>query len=541
MSLQKELAISCSGFFLASLLLSGVMANEVQSHRDDELRHGHNEEFRYDHYDESIQVHHESSVKRALKRLSTYRQLEKKLTKIERRSRNSIEVGPLIRNGDNGGLIDIDVPLDGSLSVNTTICGNGNPNPSIRSAVVCTVNDQGRGNTDPNKVGQSTQGRALLAARLGNPDGTRVMIITQQHGNEPAGTEAAVKVLRWLTHSQRKAARKILSKLDLLVLVRANPDGGEPDSVNCVFEPQSGSVITKDCALIRQSVDAAAGGAFTSDSEADFSGIIGRGYDLNRYHHVGLDKPIRPVENQAMVAAALAFQPQMILDLHGDLHKTDCALDFSSILPGQVLGLLPTGDCIEPGLEENARLMSPFADAQAGSEQENLVQSLAVDVMKRVDEVFEGSVGRFSQVQFGSGNIGSGSTATYQVIGIGAGGWETLNFSHEVRADVTAVVDGQPIVGVNPGLPDPDLLKQQIRINRVALIAALKSLAKFTDTPPTDGADFCDYPLASGLIANLPQKYWGDAATEGHVLVPISPVIGLPLYISGNCPDNPIQ
>ncbi|OMH25759.1 M14 family zinc carboxypeptidase [Motiliproteus sp. MSK22-1] len=518
MLLQKEFAVRVSSVLLMLSLSSGVMANHAKN-----------------------EFHKHRSMDKALKGLSTYQQLDKKLARIKRKSRRPIQVGPLIRNGDNKGLIDIDIPLDQSLSINHEVCGGGHSVPSIRNAVVCTLNDQGRGNTDPTKIGQSTQGRALLAARLGNRAGTRVMIITQQHGNEPAGTEAAVKVLRWLTRSHRKAIRNILRKLDLLVLVRANPDGGEPDSLHCELDPLPGRVITKDCALIRQSVDATAGGAFASDSEADFSGIVGRGYDLNRYHHVGLDKPIRPIESQAMVAAALAFQPLVILDLHGDLHKTDCHIDFDSILPGQVLGLFPTGECAEPDQEDDVRLMSPFADAKVGSEQENLVKSLAVDVMDRVDEVFDGSVGRFSQVQFGSGNIGSGSAATYQVIGAGAGGWETANFSYEVRSDVTAVVDGQAVIGLNPGLPDPDLLKQQIRINRVALISALKSLAKFADNPPIDGADFCDYPLASGLIASLPEKYWGDAATESNVLVPISPAIGVPLYISGNCPDSPLQ
>lgn len=171
--------------------------------------------------------------------------------------------------------------------------------------------------------------------------------------------------------------------------------------------------------MIRQNVDPTAGGGFTSNSEADFSGIVGRGYDLNRYHHVGLEFPIRPVENQAMVAVALAFQPEVILDLHGDLHKTDCQLDFASVQPGQVLGLLPTAECVEPNLADDFRLLSPFADAQVDSTQEYIVKNLAVNVMKRTEEIFEGSVGRFSQLQLGSGNINSGASTSYQVIGAG--------------------------------------------------------------------------------------------------------------------------
>jgi len=305
------------------------------------------------------------------------------------------------------------------------------------------------------------------------------------------------------------------------------------------MEPAVASIMTNDCAFIRQNVDSSAGGSFLSNSEIDFSGIVGRGYDLNRYHHASLNYPIRPVENQAMVASVLAFQPSVILDLHGDLHKTDCQIDFSTIQTGQVLGLLPSAECVTPDLKEDFRLLSPFADAQPNTPSEFLIQSLGVKVMKRIEKVFKGSVGRFSQVQLGSGNIGNGATGNYQQLGIAAGGWETVNFSTELRADVVAVVQGQPVVSVNTGLPDPDLLRRQIKINEVALIQALISLGKFSNNKPLDGSGFCDYPFANGLIANLPAKYWGAAATNGDTLVPISPILGVPLYISGNCPDSP--
>ena len=483
--------------------------------------------------------HYQLTFEQALNYLSTHRELGRKLTRIARMSRKNIDVGPLIKNPGNQGLIDIDVPLDNNLPINQSVCGNDGHVTNIRDAVVCTINDGGPGNTDLEKIGKSTQGRDILAARMGNPNGSRVMIITQQHGNEVAGTEAALKVMQWLAFARNRQVKSILEDLDLLFIVRANPDGGEPDPINCAIDPVVGTVITEDCGLIRQNVDSSAGGALASDSEADFVGIVGRGYDLNRYHHVGLDKPIRPVENQAMVAAVLAFQPEVILDLHGDLPKSDCQLDYSSIVPAQVLGLLPTAECLNPDQQQDVRLLSPFADAEPFSSQEDLIQTLATNVMQRIEANFDGSVGRFSQVQLGAGNISSGASADYQVIGTAVGGWETVNFSPELRADVVAVVDGQPVISVNLGLPDPALLKQQIQMNRVALVEALTSLSRFRDEPPLGNNGFCEYPLASMMTGELPPKYWGPAATDGEVMIPISPDIGVPLYISGNCPDNP--
>jgi len=487
--------------------------------------------------DDSQQLTNDKPINGVFKRLSTYQELVKKLDRIAQYSNVQIHAGPLIENNTNQGLFNIDVPLNSQFNINHEVCGN-DTSPTIREAVICTINDGGRGNTEPNNIGRSTQGRELLAVRMGNPDGTKIMIITQQHGNEVASTEAALKVTKWLSFSRGRVVKDILEQLDILILIRANPDGGEPDPEHCTIDPATGSVINHDCALIRHNIDANAGGAFLSNSEADFVGVVGRGYDLNRYHHVGLTSPIRPVETQAMVAAALVFQPKLVLDLHGDVHKTDCPLDYASIEPGAIMGRLPTGECLTPDLAQDFRLFSPFADATPGSSEEFIVQSLAAHTMRNVQQRFQGSVGRFSQIQTGAGNIGSGTTSAYNLINAGAGGWETVNFSADIRADVLAIVQGQPIIGFVPGLPDFNILKKQIRINTFALFDTLKTLAQFNNEPPSDGEDFCSFPLVNGLFANFPERYWGDSATDGRKMVPIAPEIGVPLFISGNCPDS---
>ncbi|MGJ8694215.1 MAG: M14 family zinc carboxypeptidase [Thalassotalea sp.] len=474
-------------------------------------------------------------INKAFRYLSSYRQLEWQLRLIDRWSRTNINTGPLILNGDNDGLIDIDVSLNPYLPINTQVCGEAST-PTIREAILCTNNDNLGGNTDLSKVGYSTQGRTLLAAQLGNPEGTRVLVITQQHGNEPAGTEAAMYALRWLSFSRQQSAKNILDKLNILVIVRANPDGGEPNPRACEMNPATGSVISKDCAMIRENVNPAAGGGFQANTEAGFSGVVGHGYDLNRYHFVDLLNPIRPVETQAMVATALAFQPEIILDLHGDLHKTDCVIDYTSINPGQVLGQLPTANCYQDDQPADQRLISMFADAVFSSDAEHLAQSLAVNVMEKVAGRFDGSVGRFSQIQLGSTDLSIGSPANYQLIGAINSGWETANFSSDVRADVIGFYNFAPEIGVNVGLPDASLLRKQIRINKVALIEALSSLADFKDNAPTDGNNFCDYPLATGLQVELQAEMWGPLATEGEVTIPMSPLLGIPQIVSGNCP-----
>ena len=63
-------------------------------------------------------------------------------------------------------------------------------------------------------------------AKIGYPDKTPVMIQTQQHGNEPIGTESALKGVKALS-TGNESAMKILNELYVLIIVRTNPDGAE--------------------------------------------------------------------------------------------------------------------------------------------------------------------------------------------------------------------------------------------------------------------------------------------------------------------------
>lgn len=104
-----------------------------------------------------------------LKYLTKYEDLVEKLYDIKYKAREHIYVGPLIKNGDNGGLLDIDVKLADTGScdldaVDCNICGAGTDSTvTAREAVVCTVTEsappyENRGNTELSKIGKSTRG-----------------------------------------------------------------------------------------------------------------------------------------------------------------------------------------------------------------------------------------------------------------------------------------------------------------------------------------------------------------------------------------------
>ncbi|WP_394788658.1 M14 family metallopeptidase [Rhodoferax sp.] len=86
-------------------------------------------------------------------------------------------------------------------------------------------------------IGQSQQGvplEALLLTRATSPDAPSVLatgrptvlLVGQQHGNEPAGSEALLVVSRELAQG---LLEPLLDKINVIVVPRANPDGAAAD------------------------------------------------------------------------------------------------------------------------------------------------------------------------------------------------------------------------------------------------------------------------------------------------------------------------
>ncbi len=83
-------------------------------------------------------------------------------------------------------------------------------------------------------AGTSVEGRPIHLVRLAYPqppsdeaiaEGQAVLIIGSQHGNEPAGREAALQSLRNLAFTQEQELLDILTRMTVLFVPSANPDG----------------------------------------------------------------------------------------------------------------------------------------------------------------------------------------------------------------------------------------------------------------------------------------------------------------------------
>lgn len=159
-------------------------------------------------------------------------------------------------------------------------------------------------------IGVTNQGRDIYMAKIGNPDNTPVMIMTQQHGNEPIGTESALQVIKFLATDNAKV-QQILNELYVLIIVRVNPDGAELWQ-RYDYDPTAPASSSLHYLYCREGV----------------------GWDINRYHFFDWTKsplyeeymaaplvypyPENPVpEAVAVMNAFKMYQPIWMVDFHG--------------------------------------------------------------------------------------------------------------------------------------------------------------------------------------------------------------------------------
>ena len=169
-------------------------------------------------------------------------------------------------------------------------------------AALRQISHQTHGAVALETIGRSNQGRDLFLARVGRGP-VKILYITQQHGDEPLGTEAALQLLRRLGHGG--AWRDILDRVTLLVVPRVNPDGAELDQ--------------------RQNVDPDCAGAFCTP---------GRGFDINRWHDPAVAPDVNPVPEAAAVQRVfLAHRPTFVVDFH---HQTSYVSDDGDLITASI-------------------------------------------------------------------------------------------------------------------------------------------------------------------------------------------------------------
>jgi murein tripeptide amidase MpaA len=169
-------------------------------------------------------------------------------------------------------------------------------------------------------IGQSLDQRPLFAATVGTGE-RELLFITQQHGDEPIGTEAALWLLEFLSEDTA-AARELREQVTVTIVPRVNPDGfarwereyaGERD----ILDPR----------------------------------VNNEGIDLNRTY----DPSVEPDRTRAPESAAIrdlvaALDPDLVLDYHGQGNYRDAEGDLDTMSV-----LWPTNPGVDPAIVEASK------------------------------------------------------------------------------------------------------------------------------------------------------------------------------------------
>jgi hypothetical protein len=154
------------------------------------------------------------------------------------------------------------------------------------------------------QIGESLEGNPLYAATIGTGR-KHLMFLTQQHGNEPIGTESAMYLLDFLAGGSEEAAR-LLRKVTVTVVPRLNPDGA--DRLEDALGGQPGLLSPR---------------------------VNSNGIDLNRtYDPADPFSAVEAPESAALRALVAELDPTLLFDFHGQGNYRDDEgdLDTMSVL-----------------------------------------------------------------------------------------------------------------------------------------------------------------------------------------------------------------
>jgi hypothetical protein len=161
------------------------------------------------------------------------------------------------------------------------------PSPEEVGRALARIARESKGRVKLGSIGRSNEGRLLRLATVGHGR-TRLLFVTQQHGDEPLGTPAAVRALWVLGVPDTAWHRWLRSRVTLEIVVQANPDGAVRDQ--------------------RYNHDPSATGEYSEP---------GVGYDINRFHN-----PLTPIEDNpvpesvAVLRRWAATRPAVVVDYH---------------------------------------------------------------------------------------------------------------------------------------------------------------------------------------------------------------------------------
>ncbi|GCD98864.1 M14 family metallopeptidase [Embleya hyalina] len=140
-----------------------------------------------------------------------------------------VALGPAPASGGRGGRITTGFERRGGLSWTTAA-----EERDLLRELIAAAPSPDRVGWEParvtvTRVGGSARGRDVELITVSGartvPEPIRVLFVCGQHGDEPAGREACLKLVRDLADDRSAAGRRLLERVTVLVLPTPNPDG----------------------------------------------------------------------------------------------------------------------------------------------------------------------------------------------------------------------------------------------------------------------------------------------------------------------------
>lgn len=302
-------------------------------------------------------------------------------------------------------------------------------------------------------AGMTTEGRDVWLVKIGDPTKSPVLIITQQHGDEPHGTEAALDIIKSLGTGSRQA-QKVLDQLYVLIVPRVNPDGATyPTRGNADFSAPPRSA----CAC-------PAAGGFNASCTGIFSTRFRDtdlySYDINRYHWPDWTEswefqcagtPANPVPEAVAVRDVYdTYQPLWVIDVHNqgfNVVQDDADPDINR--PNRYV----TGSILWPTNDDVAE--EPLA----------LSKQLTV-VMKKASLQY----GNMEITRYNGGDYPGIARNAYGLLGSGS-----------VLVEIAGQIEGGP--GINIGQKHIGMLQKNVRVILTSVLEATASGALFGIDP----------------------------------------------------------
>jgi hypothetical protein len=202
------------------------------------------------------------------------------------------------------GLAQTSTPAGPWITPNQNVSLKGFESYEQLSEKLMRIEARAGGLVEVESVAVTNNGRDVWLVKIGDLANTPVLVITQQHGNEPHGTEAALDIIKKLVGGEGQAAA-ILDELYVLIIPRVNPDGGELFTRgNTDFDapPRDSRDCFNDDGTINPDQLDDGRGVFSTTFVAP-DGARLPNYDINRYHWPDWSQSWQILCNPAAVAS----------------------------------------------------------------------------------------------------------------------------------------------------------------------------------------------------------------------------------------------